>query len=45
MSSLTPLLTRTLNYGEFNDIHDEDHELSGVNAEVDGGEDTQQFAV
>jgi hypothetical protein len=42
--SLSPLLTRTLNYGELDDIH-EDHELAGVNSRGDGGEDTQQLAV
>jgi hypothetical protein len=42
--SLSPLLTRTLNYGELDDFH-EDHELAGVNSRGDGGEDTQQLAV
>jgi hypothetical protein len=44
-SSLTLLLTRILNYGEFDDIHDEDHDLAGVNAGVDVGEDAQQLTV
>lgn len=43
VSSLTPLLTRTLNYGELDDNHDNDHELAGVNARVDGDEDIRQL--
>jgi len=38
-------LTRTLNYGDFDDSHNEDCKLAGVNAGVDDGEDTQQLAV
>jgi hypothetical protein len=42
---LSPLLTRTLNCGEFNDSQDKDREFSGVNSGIDGGEDTQQLAI
>ncbi len=45
MSCLAPLLTRTQNYAELDDIHDEDPKLVGVNAGVDSGEGTQQLAV
>ncbi len=44
-SSLNPSLNRNLNYGDLEDSHDKDHELSRVHAGVGDGEDTQQLAV
>ena len=44
-SSLTPLLTRTLNYEDIVAGTEEDYEVAGVNAGVGDDEDTQQLAV
>jgi hypothetical protein len=44
-SSLTPLLTRTLNYEDIVAGTKEDYEVARVNAGVGDDEDTQQLAV
>jgi len=44
-SSLTPLLTRTLNYKDIVAGTEEDYEVSRVNTGVGDDEDTQQLAV